>query len=85
MQLCVDRSVDVLLVSVTGYGLALIFALQGAPDLALTQLLVEIVTTDELYATGATFTVVAWGFAYTYTVCQAIEPGSSTPSSHAAS
>src|SRR6185312_5576714 len=27
--------------SVTGYGIALIFALQGAPDLALTQMLVE--------------------------------------------
>jgi multicomponent Na+:H+ antiporter subunit A len=35
------RFMAVLLVSVTGYGLAAIFALQGAPDLALTQLLVE--------------------------------------------
>lgn len=35
------RFMAVLLVSVTGYGLALIFALQGAPDLALTQMLVE--------------------------------------------
>ena len=26
----------------------------------------HVVTTDELYATGATFTVVAWGFAYVY-------------------
>jgi hypothetical protein len=32
------------------------------------------VTRDELFAIGATFTLVAWGFAYTYTVCQAIEP-----------
>ena len=37
------RFLAVLLVSVTGYGLALIFALQGAPDLALTQTLVETV------------------------------------------
>jgi hypothetical protein len=36
------------------------------------------VTTDELYAVGATFTLVAWAFAYSYTVCQAIEPGSFT-------
>jgi hypothetical protein len=36
------------------------------------------VTRDELYAVGATFTLVAWAFAYTYTVCQAIEPGSFT-------
>ncbi|MCG2623217.1 Na+/H+ antiporter subunit A [Arthrobacter sp. I2-34] len=35
------RFLAVLMVSVTGYGLALIFALQGAPDLALTQMLVE--------------------------------------------
>ena len=34
------------------------------------------ITRDELYAVGATFTLVAWGFAYVYTVWQAIEPGS---------
>jgi hypothetical protein len=36
------------------------------------------VTRDELFAVGATFTLVAWAFAYGYTVCQAIEPGSFT-------
>jgi hypothetical protein len=36
------------------------------------------VTRDELFAVGATFTLVAWGFAYAYTVCQAIEPQSFT-------
>jgi hypothetical protein len=36
------------------------------------------VTRDELFAIGATFTLVAWGFAYLYTVCQAIDPGSFT-------
>ena len=36
------------------------------------------VTRDELFAVGATFTLVAWAFAYVYTVCQAIEPGSFT-------
>jgi hypothetical protein len=36
------------------------------------------ITRDELFAVGATFTLVAWGFAYTYTVCQAIEPQSFT-------
>ncbi|WP_028280338.1 Na+/H+ antiporter subunit A [Arthrobacter sp. H5] len=35
------RFMAVLMVGVTGYGMALVFALQGAPDLALTQLLVE--------------------------------------------
>jgi Ion channel len=34
------------------------------------------ITRDELFAIGATFTLLAWAFAYTYIVCQAIEPGS---------
>jgi len=33
------------------------------------------VTRDELWAVGATFTVLAWAFAFTFQVCQAIEPG----------
>jgi hypothetical protein len=36
------------------------------------------ITRDELFAVGATFTLVAWAFAYVYTVLQAIEPGSFT-------
>jgi Ion channel len=36
------------------------------------------ITRDELFAVGATFTLVAWAFAYVYTVDQAIEPGSFT-------
>jgi hypothetical protein len=40
------------------------------------------VTRDELFAVGATFTLVAWAFAYVYTVCQAIEPGSFTAAVH---
>jgi hypothetical protein len=34
------------------------------------------VTRDELYATGAAFTVVAWGFAYVFAAVQVIWPGS---------
>ena len=34
------------------------------------------VTRDELFATGAAFTVVAWGFAYLYVAVQIIWPGS---------
>jgi hypothetical protein len=34
------------------------------------------VTRDELFATGAAFTVVAWGFAYVFAACQVIWPGS---------
>jgi len=36
----------------------------------------RVVTTDELFATGATFTVVAWAFAYLYVAIQVIWPGS---------
>jgi membrane-bound ClpP family serine protease len=36
------------------------------------------ITRDELFAVGATFTLVAWGFAYLYVVVQAIEPQSFT-------
>ncbi len=36
------------------------------------------ITPDELFAVGATFTLVAWAFAYVYTVCQALDPGSFT-------
>jgi hypothetical protein len=36
------------------------------------------ITRDELFAVGATFTLVAWAFAYGYVVCQAIEPQSFT-------
>jgi hypothetical protein len=34
------------------------------------------VTRDELFATGAAFTVVAWGFAYVFVAAQVVWPGS---------
>ena len=36
------------------------------------------ITRDEIWAVGATFTLVAWGFAYSFVVCQAVEPQSFT-------
>lgn len=33
------------------------------------------VTSDELYAVGATFTLVAWGFAYVFALLQVLQPG----------
>ena len=36
------------------------------------------ITRDELFAVGATFTLVAWGFAYVFVVCQAVSPESFT-------
>ncbi len=38
----------------------------------------HVITRDELFAVGATFTLAAWAFAYAYVVCQAIDPGSFT-------
>jgi hypothetical protein len=38
----------------------------------------DVVTVDELWATGATFTVVAWAFAYLYAAVQVFWPGSFT-------
>ena len=35
-----------------------------------------IATTDELFAAGATFTLLAWAFAYAFAACDAILPGS---------
>lgn len=34
------------------------------------------VTIDELFAAGATFTLLAWGFAYLFVVCQVYDPAS---------
>ena len=36
------------------------------------------VTSDELYAAGATFTLLAWAFAFAFSVCQQWYPGSFT-------
>ncbi len=36
----------------------------------------DVVTTDELFAIGAVFTLVAWAFAYSFVVVQALQPES---------
>lgn len=35
-----------------------------------------VATTDEFFAAGATFTLLAWAFAYAYVVCEGLFPGS---------
>lgn len=42
----------------------------------------EHVTIDDLFAAGATFTLLAWGFAYLYMVCQAWSPGAFAYATH---
>lgn len=59
-------------------GLEAILYFYAAGALIAYMLADHVITRDELYAVGATFTLVAWGFAYVYTVCQALEPGSFT-------
>jgi len=39
-------------------------------------------TTDELFAAGATFTLLAWGFTYSFVVLQALQPGSFAAAVH---
>ena len=36
----------------------------------------NVVTLDELYAAAATFTLLVWAFAFAYSVCQQVYPGS---------
>ena len=36
----------------------------------------DVASTDEIFAVAATFTLLAWAFAYLYTVCQGLVPGS---------
>jgi hypothetical protein len=38
----------------------------------------NVITTDELFATGATFTILAWAFAYLFAATQIVWPGSFT-------
>jgi hypothetical protein len=38
----------------------------------------HVITPDELWAVGATFTLVAWAFAHVYVACQALDPHSFT-------
>ena len=39
----------------------------------------DVATLDELVATGATFTVLAWAFAHLFMACQVLAPGSFAP------
>ena len=52
-----------------------IFYFWAAGSLMVYMLADRTVTTDELYAVGATFTLVAWGFAYVVDVLQIFQPG----------
>jgi hypothetical protein len=52
-----------------------LFYFWAAGSLMVYMLADRVVTTDELFAVGATFTLVAWGFAYVFEVIQMAQPG----------
>ena len=56
-------------------GLHALFYFYAAGSLMVYMLADRTVTRDELYAVGATFTLVAWGFAYVFVVLQIFQPG----------
>ena len=62
--------------SLLAYSSALEAVLYFYAAAALIEYMLEdhVITRDELFAVGATFTLVAWGFAYLFTVVQEIEP-----------
>lgn len=52
-----------------------LFYFWAAANLMVYMLADRYVTADELFAVGATFTLVAWGFAYVFTALQMMQPG----------
>jgi hypothetical protein len=52
-----------------------LFYFWAAGSLMVYMLADRVITTDELFAVGATFTLVAWGFAYVFEVVQIAQPG----------
>jgi hypothetical protein len=63
-------------------GVEAVLYLYAAGALIAYMLADHLITRDELWAVGATFTLVAWAFAYIYVVIQAVEPGSFIADAH---
>jgi hypothetical protein len=61
--------------SLVSAGLHAVFYFWAAGNLMAYMLADATVTRDELYAVGATFTLVAWAFAYVFQLLQALQPG----------
>ena len=59
-----------------GSGFEAAFYLYAAGSLIAYMLADRTITRDELFAVGATFTLLAWAFAHLYTVTQVVWPGS---------
>ncbi|WP_314442179.1 ion channel, partial [Massilia timonae] len=57
-------------------GLEALFYFYAAGSLIAYMMDDELATTDELFAAGATFTLLAWGFTHMYILVQELHPGS---------
>jgi len=57
-------------------GLEAVFYFYAAGALIAYMLQDFVATSDELFAAGATFTLLAWGFAHVFALCQVLVPGS---------
>lgn len=57
-------------------GLEALFYFYAAGSLIAYMMEDQRATSDELFAAGATFTLLAWGFAYVFVALQAVQPGS---------
>jgi len=62
--------------SLAAAALESVFYLYAAGSLIAYMLQDPHVVADDLFAAGATFTLLAWGFAYAFVVCQGLQPGS---------
>jgi hypothetical protein len=69
------------IVAVTAAGIEAAFYFYAAGCLIAYMLQDDRATRDELFAAGATFTLLAWAFAYVYVVCQWLNPASFVPPS----
>ncbi|MDY0963050.1 MULTISPECIES: ion channel [Massilia] len=56
-------------------GLEALFYFYAAGSLIAYMMDDELATTDELFAAGATFTLIAWGFTHLYVLLQEVHPG----------
>jgi hypothetical protein len=68
--------------SLVSAALHAVFYFWAAGNLMAYMLADATVTRDELYAVGATFTLVAWAFAYVFQLLQALQPGCFTAAVH---
>jgi hypothetical protein len=78
----VDAFSPNLALSLASAALHAVFYFWAAGNLMAYMLADSTVTRDELYAVGATFTLVAWAFAYVFQLLQALQPGCFTAAVH---